>query len=449
MILSKERYFEAVSAGTLVPSRAFNPLFRVSRRALTLLDKQKRMKLHEHFSALRERMPNECVLGTRLAASLALRFSNGYFPAFRYHLGEFLNDEWLACVDWHKQFHRDHVSHQVMCHWVSKELVNACGGDFDFGGKTLKEMCIDQIMKGNCDYLQDYADEMGVFVDVPHEEERRRLIWEWLFDEALFLATMFHDIGYPWQFVHGIVSKFSDHCPQAMSLTTDIGKLYEDYSSRLVCYPLHGYQASSKLHPVAWRKHAEDMLRLGRFETHGMPGAFAFLFLNDVIRDFPEPQSANAKGLFCLEWAAMAIMMHDMQKVYMGPSSGPRPAHPCLRIQFKQDPLSFVMALVDQIQDFCRPSAKFSKVNDKLVGLEYPHACTSVKVTATDGGPMNITYFFTDEGDVIKNRAVFKRDAERDYFDPVNGFLDWTGLPITGVHLGAALASSSDERVKV
>ena len=228
-----------------------------------------------------------------------------------------------------------------------------------------------------------------------------------------------------------------------MSITADVSKLYDEYGARLVSYPLHGYQAPSSIQPVAWRKHAEEMLRLGRADTHGLLGAMAFLFLNDIVRDFPEPQVGNAKGAFCIEWAAMAIMMHDMQKVYAGADGKPTPAHPCLRVSFESDPLSFVVALVDQIQDFCRPNAKFSKGTSDSVKLMYPDSCTGVKVVVSKDGPMRLTYIFERLSDVLKNKAVFKREAERDYFDPSIGFLDWTGLPITGIHLDAELSAPS------
>lgn len=71
----------------------------------------------------------------------------------------------------------------------------------------------------------------------------------------------------------------------------------------------------------------------------------------------------------------MAILMHDMQKVFKGDGKhGPMPEHPHLQVSFRQDPLSFLVTLVDQIQDFGRPDARFtpSPEHVTLLGLRRP-----------------------------------------------------------------------------
>lgn len=439
MIFNKIKFKTAAQAGTLKPPHLFSPLFDVSRQALNAFDKRrsKPKSLFEHYDELEKRMPKSTLSDVRLATALAWRGSNGYFPAYRYHVGEFLNDEWLSCVDWHKTFHRDHVSHQVMCYWVAKQLVLASGDNVSFGALTLRDRCIAQIIESDeCKYLRDYATDLGVFTGID-DESGKRFLWQCLFDESLYLATMFHDIGYPWQFVQGITSQFQDHSPILQPACSDPNRLYADYGQRLVCYPLHGYQVPKPTLPVVWRNNAIELLRLGQTKTHGLPGSLAFLYLNDIVRNYPTPQVNNARGIFCLEWAAMAIMMHDMQKIYWGEKGKPKPEYPFLRVCFERDPLSFLVTLVDQIQDFSRPNAKFDPCVDDAVDITYNSSCQEVVVEATLNGPMKITYFFREHADYVMNKLLYKSDAEKDFFDPSLGYVTWKGLPITSIHLDA------------
>ena len=54
----------------------------------------------------------------------------------------------------------------------------------------------------------------------------------------------------------------------------------------------------------------------------------------------------------------MAVMMHDMKKVYWGNNGmATLPENKHLRLRFDVDPLSCVITLADVLQDFERPCA--------------------------------------------------------------------------------------------
>jgi hypothetical protein len=214
-----------------------------------------------------------------------------------------------------------------------------------------------------------------------------------------------------------------------------VRELYDAYGARLLCYPLQGYSTPTATQPPAWRHRSETLLMDGQIKTHGLPGALAFLYLNDILREYPAAAHQQSAGLFCLEWASLAILMHDLQKIYVGSAGANQPPENSqLRVSFRRDPLSFLITLVDQIQDFCRPNATFVPSGDK-VRLSYPHACHAVDVTARPSGPMIITYCYQQRADYDKNTFEHKPKAQREYFDPNVGYVDWTGLPINSVRL--------------
>jgi hypothetical protein len=429
----------AIHSGGCCAPRVLSPLYRLSREALALLDRQmverEAATLHEHYQKLSERMTDVALGDLRMATALAWRGADGYFPAYRYHVGEFVNDDWLSSVDWHKKFHRDHISHQAMCYWVAQRLLDTKDQEVSFDTSTLRERCLQQVVYDpECHYLRDYAERLGVFKNVGRE--LKTCLWASLFDEAVFLATMYHDIGYPWQFVQGIATQLSGNSAlSVMPMQMSARELYDAYGTRLLCYPFQNYSAPAAVQPAGWRRRTESLLLEGLSRTHGLPGALAFLYLNDVLRQFPDAADSDAKGLFCIEWAALAILMHDLQRLYVGKArNGAPPENSQLRISFRRDPLSFLLTLVDQIQDFCRPNAVF-KATAGAVKLEYEHACHAVEITAQPRQPVRIVYCYEKTSDYDKNTAEHKPKAEREFFDPTVGYVDWSGLPISSIWL--------------
>src|SRR4029077_18017000 len=103
-------------------------------------------------------------------------------------------------VDWRK-YHRDHVVHQPQVAYVVLTLLD----ELLINGQPLIEHCVDYVMELVRDgYLRAALHEMGMrpndpfLLNAPHI----RSLWRAVFRETAFLAALFHDIGYPWQFAH-------------------------------------------------------------------------------------------------------------------------------------------------------------------------------------------------------------------------------------------------------
>ena len=137
------------------------------------------------------------------------------------------------------------------------------------------------------------------------------------------------------------------------------------------------------------------------FEQHQI----ALVYLNDLLRKHPDCLGADALSQFCIEWAAMAAMVHDLQPLYAD-ENNPRPY---LRVNMNKDPLSFALTLTDQIQDFARPNARFTRGGDE-VKLEYGAACSAVEVDLNIcDRELMITYCYVNPEDFAINKSKFKR----------------------------------------
>ena len=445
MTFNFSQYRRAVAAGDCEPPGVFAPFIDISR---TKYDALRKKSAQIKLEPIRQRLGTETFDRVRGSLGLTLRHARGYFPAYRFLANEFLNDEWLAMVDWHK-YHRDHLIHQPLSAYVGMNLLRNSqifGGDAstsDFRGNTLLDLCIDALFTSRkCHYLMDYLLEMGAPDIYFKDFALSKRLWEWMFLDTFFLAVLFHDIGYPWRFVNLIHDKLRPHSPIDNPLALTIDGIMDGYGERLVFYPLSGYRKPNPTEPVDWSRMLRGLVSDGLALTHGVPGAIALLHLNDIIRASPLGDSDSPVRRFCIEWAAMAVMMHDMAKIYADVENGAvKPKNPQLRVSLANDPLSFVLTLTDQIQDFARPDAVFRNSRTHEVEATYKSRCESVSLDWEEGQRLlRIIYEYRNPGDYVLNRDEFLPENQLLYFHPINGYLEYTNIGINRIELDAKLA---------
>lgn len=443
MIFSLSRYLHGLGAGRYSPPRLRSPYIRVSRRRFRELERAHDRNGNDVDTALRQirrRVSPEYRRRLLPVQRRAISYSYSAFPAYRFILPEVIADDWLAIMDWRK-YQRDHVIHQPLVAYVLLKMLvgnGGGGGGLALAGVPLLQRCVDAVINGpQTAYLRDYLRRIGVAENDPYlggTYQVRRRLWESLFVRVAYLSALFHDMGYPWQYIGRLGGRL-EHAGQWPGRAS-AEEVIDKHSDRLLLYPLNGYRPRDAATPATWAKTLADMTRTALNETHGLPGALGFLYLNDVVRDHPR-DTRHPVRLFCLEWAAMAIMMHDMSGIYWG--DGPRvyPCFPHLRLRFERDPLSSVLTLADLIQDFARPTASFTRTA-AAVSVSYPMVCCETSVVF-DPGPrrMTITYHFGAAAQAANKRRFLPRD-HREFFDARSGYLDLSALGIEEVQLLAA-----------
>jgi hypothetical protein len=178
---------------------------------------------------------------------------------------------------------------------------------------------------------------------------------------AAALASLLHDFGY---LSHAVKEHYcaSSQClpfvENPMPLcSARIGRmLRSSLISEYLGIILHRADAPAEdfleSRAVPWIKEA---LR----KTHGAAGSLALLdFMEETYRN----RELNGKLLFLFNWAALAILRHDLIDNMEGPEKCGTP--------FTADPLSFILILADNIHEFERK---------KLVAAVSPAGSTIVK----------------------------------------------------------------------
>lgn len=368
------------------------------------------------------------------AQTEAICYSEYVFPAYKFILPDALMDDWLSVMDPHKKYCRDHSLHQPLTAYI---VAKALGFGhkkqaLDIGGKDLLTICSEWLLSSsNTQYLRDYFvslyPQVGSFSKVIKEKMAKDVFYE-----AAVIAALFHDMGYPWQYLNRLTDSIdaADFRIPANPIA-NAENVFDMISNRLLIYPFYGYSTVSKNRPIStWQA---QMLRLfdeSMRNTHGFPGAVGFTYLQDVIRKFPGDYDLNdALFRFVLDWAALAIMMHDMPKIYKG--HGAKPEHPFLRVSFEKDPLSSLIAMADILEEFHRPAANFNSVTEKSIGVGFDFPCKSAEVTCKQG-IMNIHYRYKSDMDVARN-VKFRVEEVNNYFNQTDGFVDVSPLGIKSV----------------
>jgi len=371
--------------------------------------------------------------------SRTLGYASLSFPAYRFILPEVITEDWIATVDWHK-FQRDHVLHQPLTAYIVLKLLGSPGRSRNAGlilpsNERLLKTCVDEILRfEETAYLKKFLLECGLSEKSAWLTPGKLQEWLWkqLFIETAYLAAVFHDIGYPWQYVGLLGDKLEPVTAPAMIKEEAIEhSILSSFKERLIYIAMNGYNKPTPSTPAIWEKEMKEQTKKAITSTHGFPGALGFLFLNDCIRKFPDKNISPIRQL-CVEWAAVAIMMHDMSKVYHG--KGKIPERPHLRLDAKVDPLSALITLADVLQDFERPVGKFSARRNQNVALSYNHACKHSEISLS-GNSLNINYMMQPKDLAFKRSRLPSEQAE--FFNSRYGYLNLKGWGFDNVIMQA------------
>lgn len=425
---SLANYHIARKYGLIEPPAVFAPFINISRRSELFLPDM------ESLEKLKSRLDKQTFNMVRGAFDFTQRYCQTYNPAFLNHYDEFINDEWLSMVDWHKPFHRDHIVHQPLTTYIGMSLMKR---------KRLKikflELAVKALKSHKCKYLWDYAERMGVKQKQIEMVKTSQKLLEDMFLDAFFLAAMFHDAGYPTQLL-GNIHKNLKLYPGSHSSFFNTERIFKEFGNRLIFYPFNSYRPIDSTIPNSWLEELSDIVEKSLIGTHGLPGGILMLSQNDALRDFQDHSLPLRR--FCIEWAAMAVMMHDLFKIYSG--SEKEKAYEHLRINFDKDPLSFMLTLSDQIQDFERPNAEFShetekkKTNEEKTLIKYHPKCENVELEYSNDNVLTIKYHYRKSKDQMAN-IKYKKDAEKQYFHPSTGYLGYSSLNISRIKLQSCL----------
>lgn len=390
--------------------------------------KWKASSITDAFDELQRRMSSRYYKNVVLAQTCALDYATLQFPAYSLLVAEDLSEDWLAIVDFHKKHSRDHSLHQPLTAYIAASLLGFGVSEDSLaiptGPDNLLDYCVNTIFTSeDAKYIIQSARRLGLPDNMLKDSILARQFWKDLFYRTVVLSALFHDIGYPWQYIDRIGVALKKNVGILHPTETTVSAIVNYFKDRMVMLPLRHYLIDHLNEPLNEEDELHKMTA-SALKTHGFPGAIAFLSLNDAIRKYPSDHPLAVLQEFSTEWAAMGIFMHDMAGQHKN-------SYPKLRVNISQDPLSAIISIADYLEEFNRPKVQF-RPKSRQCCMRYYCDCTSVEIETDADGTLTIRMKY--KGDASKAIAFdFKNEETDDYFASGNGYVDLSPLGIRKV----------------
>lgn len=404
------------------------------------IQKNNQNSVSNAFIELQKRVGENYFQKVYPSQSSALNFSQRSFPPYKFLLPEVLADDWLSIVDWHNKHCRDHALHQPLTAYIVHKLLG--GGisskSLKIGDSNLLDLSVINILKwGKTSYIKEYLLDIGVNPksNLLENTPIGREFWKNIFYETTLIAAVFHDIGYPWQYINRLNNNLNSADFSSNNSIVNAEHIYNCFKNRLVLYPFNGYKSLNRNVPCNWKNELLELISASLSKTHGFPGALGFLYLNDFIREYPSKKELPFHQ-FSIDWASVGIMMHDFINIYHGLNNDSPPDNLHMRLEFDKDPLSCIVALADVLEEFERPNVILHK-HQQSSNFKYNSCCISSEIDINNG-VLNIIYKFKNLKLAAEKRVYMKND-EFKYFHPDFGYLDFSSIGIRKVNMSAII----------
>lgn len=411
--------YNYLQGSALMPTAPLDFLFTVDHMKFERVMGENKIerRIRTTFNELESRLGDKYFSEFERVQTKAKEFGAFVFPAYKMLFLDIACEDWLSLVDFHKGFARDHSVHQPLTAYIVCKLLG--GGNpaasFQIEGISILDRALDAII-GNVE-TQYLRDRLARYDNGNPLLQGDRDLWRLVFYQTAIITAMYHDLGYPWQFVERMHDFLKDEILLCGRLPkgSDVVKLYIAlHKEELMFQPFYDYGRAGKTLVDINVELFDEFLH----KSHGLIGALAYWAYNNEYR-IETKTGMSELVKFCQEWSCLAILMHDMQKAYAKPG-GVFP-----RLDFKTDPLSYIIALADTLEDFNRPDATIKKGRE---GCEIKYSFPSLAVELEENdGVAEIRYKVDPK--TQEQQADLKQKDQKSLFGQ-NGYFD---LPSVGL----------------
>lgn len=422
MVFAYDDFRENYLLGSaLMPKKPLEPWCIIDEAKLSkVIDKDNiNARVRRTFNALEVRMGGEYFAEFERVQTSVKDYGAFVFPAYKILFLDVACEDWLSLLDFHKEFSRDHSVHQPLTAYIVCKLLG--GGNptqaFQISGVSLLDKALDAITTSpDSRYLLDrlaQKDPTSPLLDGDRE------LWKVVFYQTAIITAMYHDLGYPWQFIERMHDFLKDEnllCGRLPENTPLVEQYIDEHKDELMFRPFFNYGKGGLTCSDIKKPLFDQFIH----QSHGVTGALAYHAYN---KEFRSDAKTSMSGLieFCQEWSCLAILMHDMQKAYAQEDSG------FPKLDFNTDPLSYIISLADTMEDFNRPNANF-KTKKKGCEIEYSFPSLSVELEE-NGGMAEIRYKMSPETKAAQEERKVK--DQKELFDQPGGYFDLASLGLT------------------
>ncbi|WP_438025440.1 hypothetical protein [Sorangium sp. So ce233] len=303
--------------------------------------------------------------------------------------------EWLWYITPFKPFYRDHLAHVMKVAVIALDLLDHPNSPFSEGGQSLLDRVVIMLASPRTDarHLRISARRAGV----PEADLEEPEFWRAAVLETTRLAGLLHDMAYP-----DVMAVKVERAARPVRPRAPFEPGLEDTCRNAVTWLQHHLVAapfyrSDLPGPDGIETRDRDIAAAVFKESHSLRAGYSLLRILDDAR---RVGALTPFDIFVMEWAALAISLHDYDKFFsekhtdglirawLYTDDNWRNICPT----FDKDPVSFLIAFADQIQDFGRMSYEISDDDDDAATAQARYPVSAVEVEKDSGGTLSLTF---------------------------------------------------------
>jgi hypothetical protein len=369
-----------IARGILNNSRLSGPVETITERAIGHLAPRHRGAVRAHMQLYRAALEMFGFLPSDAIVNAAVQI------------------EWLWYITPFKDFYRDHLAHVMKVALSALDLLESKESPFVKAGKTLLDQVSEALVSGDLGHprLRNAARRLGIRdADLGKSE-----FWKAAVLETTRLAGLLHDMAYP-----DVMAAKVERAAKPVRPRAPFEPGLEDTCRNAVAMLQHHLLASpfhrGKLPGPDGIQEDERQIAASVFrESHSLRAGYSLLRILEDARRVGEVTPFDA---FVMEWAALAISLHDYDKFYeVKPDdkdllkwldNGNR-EH--VRPSYEADPVSFIVALADQLQDFGRMSYEVCGDDVDLSSARIRYPMCAVELDMRSDHALTLTFELGD-----------------------------------------------------
>lgn len=362
--------------------------------------------------------------------------------------------EWMWYTSPFKKFYRDHLAHVMKVTAIADHLVTSPTSPLKSAPKSdqsLDDQIADRLVqRKTAPILHRAALRLGVAPKALETPE----FWKESLREALKIAGLLHDMAYQGKMsrmVRKVTGAADPLAPLAPDTQRDLDKIFDLIDGTLV--------------GAVFNRDSDDPLDRIRLtpvllkileKSHSLQAGAAILHYGQVA---DRAWRLTPQEAFAIEWAARAATLHDFDKIYFyvsgakpdelgqwlagldvvgksGDNAKGKKNGDFLRPSYDSDPVSYLLAFADQLQDFGRLHYSVKKGEPDATSFEIGYPCREVKLERTEDGSLVIRWdhWRTDketapfglQGELTKQQ---KKGVDQKLVDAMNVFVKAQNAP--------------------
>ena len=292
------------------------------------------------MTMLSKRIPRKYFLELQYCMTIYAKIFGTLFPEMLENISDLAYIEWLLYVEPDNEKYRDHMIHMFKVAYICSHLISIPG--------MLKKITLNQF---SSKHFQEWCKSQGIIVSNWSSSYQGKIM-----EVALYIASIFHDIGYGHYYLNEYRQRLSRVCRWILPESDPSQKDHRD--TKILLKSLTSFFIN-KEHPLCKPGEKNNKVIISGFIRDCLQlnhSVASSLFVIDLAEQLFTKGALKTELYLAFHIAAEAIMLHDMTKSEKWSHLQIRENGHFLCFENHKDvPLAPILILADELASWKRP----------------------------------------------------------------------------------------------